>query len=178
MPTDPRFPIGKAELHSSLSAQQRKELLEQIAYLPAEIRAAVRGLKDDQLDTPYRDGGWTVRQVVHHVADSHMNAYIRFKLALTEDRPDVKAYDEAEWAKLKDSQMPIDVSLSLIDVLHRRWSALLHAMKDSDFARTYVHPQRGEVSLDDNVCLYAWHGRHHTAHITELRKAKGWKQPG
>ncbi len=175
MPTDPRFPIGKAELHDQLDPETRKKLIEQIAYLPAELRAAVRGLNDQQLDTPYRDGGWTVRQLIHHVADSHINAYVRYKLALTEDNPTIKPYEEAEWAKLPDSRLPIEVSLSLLETLHRRWVTLLHGMKSEDFARRMRHPERGEVTMDSTLGLYAWHGRHHTAHITELKKAQGWK---
>jgi uncharacterized damage-inducible protein DinB len=172
---DPRFPIGKPELHSHLTVEQRKEFLEQIAYLPANLREAVRGLQDGQLDTPYREGGWTVRRVVHHLADSHINSYVRFKLALTEDKPHIKGYDENEWAKLPDNEMPIDVSLSLLDSLHRRWVTLLHSLKPEDFRRTLIHSERGEISLDSLVALYAWHGRHHTAHITELKKARNWK---
>jgi uncharacterized damage-inducible protein DinB len=172
---DPRYPIGHPELHSSLTSEQRKELLEHIAYLPANLREAVRGLNDEQLNTPYREGGWTVRQVVHHIADSHINSYVRFKLALTEDKPHIKGYDENEWAKLRDNEMPIDVSLSLLDSLHRRWVTLLHSLRPEDFKRTLIHSERGEVTLDSLVALYAWHGRHHTAHITELKRQKGWK---
>jgi uncharacterized damage-inducible protein DinB len=173
--TDPRFPIGKPDLHSHISAEQRKEFLEQIAQHPANLREAVRGLDESQLDTPYREGGWTVRCVVHHLADSHINSYVRFKLALTEDKPHIKGYDENEWAKLKDSDMPVEVSLALLDSLHRRWVALLQTMTPEDFARTLIHSERGEITLDSMIALYAWHGRHHTAHITELKKLKGWK---
>jgi len=173
--TDLRFPIGKPDLHSHLEPAQRKELLDQIAYHPANLREAVRGLSDEQLDTPYREGGWTVRKVVHHLADSHINSYVRFKLALTEDKPHIKGYDENEWAKLPDSEMPIEVSLGLLDTLHRRWVTLLHSLKPEDFARTLIHSERGEITLDSLVALYAWHGRHHTAHITELKKARNWK---
>lgn len=173
--TDPRFPIGKPDLHSHLDPAQRKEFLEQIAYLPANLREAVRGLHDEQLDTPYREGGWTVRRVVHHLADSHINSYVRFKLALTEDKPHIVGYDENEWAKLPDSDMPIEVSLALLDSLHRRWVTLLYSLRPEDFARTLVHSERGEITLDSMVALYSWHGRHHTAHITELKKRMGWK---
>jgi len=173
--TDPRFPIGKPELHSHLDAAQRKELMEQIAYHPANLREAVRGLTEAQLDTPYREGGWTVRQVVHHLADSHINSYVRFKLALTEDKPHIHSYDENEWAKLSDSGMAVDVSLALLDSLHRRWVGLLYSLKPEDFSRALIHSERGEITLDSMVALYAWHGRHHTAHITELKKNKGWK---
>jgi uncharacterized damage-inducible protein DinB len=173
--TDPRFPIGKPDLHSHLDATQRKGFMEQIASHPANLREAVRDLSDEQLNTPYREGGWTVRQVVHHLADSHINSYVRFKLALTEDKPHIKGYDENEWAKLKDSEMPIDVSLELLDTLHRRWIALLNSLKPEDFNKTLIHSERGEITLDSLIALYAWHGRHHTAHITELKKNKGWK---
>ena len=175
MSTDIRYPIGKAELSSTYTAAERKALLEHIAQLPAKLREAVRGLNDAQLDTPYRDGGWTVRVLVHHIADSHMNAFIRCKLALTETRPTIKPYDENEWAKLKDATLPIEVSLVLTDSVHSRWMVLLNAMSDADFKREMVHPERGEMTLDNLVGLYAWHGRHHTAHITELKERKGWK---
>ena len=172
---DPRYPIGRADLHATLTPEQRSEFLEQLAYLPALLREAVRGLSDEQLNTPYREGGWSVRQVEHHIADSHVNSYVRFKLALTEDKPHIKGYDENEWAKLKDSEMPIEVSLVLLDALHRRWVTLLYSLKPEQFKRTLIHSERGEVTLDSLVALYAWHGRHHTAHITELKKQKGWK---
>jgi uncharacterized damage-inducible protein DinB len=175
MSTDPRYPIGKAEIKSSLTPEQRKDLLDQIAYLPANLREAVRGMNDAQLDTPYRDGGWTVRQLVHHIADSHMNAYIRFKLGLTEDTPTIKPYDENSWAKLKDSSLPVEGSLALIDSLHRRWVALMFSVAPEDFQKGIKHPERGEMKLDALVSLYAWHGQHHTAHITELKKRQGWK---
>ena len=132
-------------------------------------------LNDAQLDTPYREGGWTVRQVVHHVPDSHMNAYVRWKLALTEDQPTIKPYEEARWAELADTKStPIDVSLALLDSLHDRWVRLLRSVKDSDFARTFRHPDHGVRTLDWMLLLYQWHGKHHTAHITQLRKQRGW----
>ena len=142
--------------------------------LPDRLSEAVDGLNDAQLDTPYREGGWTVRQVVHHVADSHMNSYVRFKLALTEAEPAVKTYDEAAWAALSDSQLPVDVSLTLIWALHERWVALLEGMTERDFQKKFVHPERGVQDLGTALALYDWHARHHTAHITNLRARLGW----
>lgn len=139
------------------------------------MRDAVQGLNEEQLDTPYRDGGWTLRQVVHHVPDSHLNAYTRIKLALTEPAPVIKPYDEAAWANLPDTRdVPIDVSLNLLDAVHTRWVALLHAMSDDDFRREYVHPETGRHNLDHLLALYAWHGPHHIAHITTTRQQMGW----
>ena len=139
------------------------------------MRAAVAGLTPERFDTPYRPGGWTVRQVVHHVPDSHMNAYVRFKLALTEDEPTIKPYEEAAWAELADSaSTPADVSLTLLETLHDRWVRLLRSMTEADFARKFRHPQLGVVPLDKNLALYAWHGKHHVAHITSLRQRMGW----
>lgn len=172
---DPRYPIGKPELHAKLADDQRDSMIEAISELPVVLRAAVRGLTNAQLDTPYRENGWTVRQVVHHLADSHVNSYVRFKLAMTEDRPPIKAYDENEWAKLSDNKLPPEVSLQLLEGLHSRWATMLSAMKPADFQRKLVHSERGEMTLDAMVCLYSWHGRHHASHITELRKEKGWK---
>jgi len=139
------------------------------------MRAAVAGLTPERFDTPYRPGGWSVRQVVHHVPDSHMNAYVRFKLALTEDEPTIKPYEEAAWAELADSaSTPVDVSLTLLETLHDRWVRLLRSMTEADFARKFRHPQLGVVPLDKNLALYAWHGKHHVAHITSLRQRMGW----
>jgi len=139
------------------------------------MRAAVAGLTPERFDTPYRPGGWTVRQVVHHVPDSHMNAYVRFKLALTENEPTIKPYEEAAWAELADSaSTPADVSLTLLETLHDRWVRLLRSMTEADFARKFRHPQLGVVPLDKNLALYAWHGKHHVAHITSLRQRMGW----
>ena len=172
---DPRFPIGKFHFEGPLSDKQRNDFIEAIAATPANMRAAVKGLTEDQLDTPYRAGGWTVRQVVHHVPDSHMNAYVRYKLALTEDEPTIKPYAEDRWAELPDSQSTsIEVSLALLENLHARWVALLCSLKPDDWKKTFRHPELGVVSLEKNLALYAWHGKHHTAHITELRKLKGW----
>lgn len=171
---DLRYPIGKVKRVSTLSPDERRVAIENIAQTPARLSDAVAGLTQEQLDTPYRDGGWTVRQLVHHVADSHMNAYIRFKLALTENEPTIKPYDEAAWAELADSKMPIAISMSLLVALHERWVAILRAMKPEDFARTLRHPELGLVTLDGNLGIYSWHGRHHTAHVTALRARKGW----
>jgi len=173
--SDLSYPIGKYEPVSGLSADKRAELIDDVAATPARMRAAIAGLDDTQLDTPYRDGGWTVRQVVHHVADSHMNCLIRFKLALTEDEPTIKPYAEGLWAELDDTRVaPIDMSLEILDGVHRRWDVVLRAMKPDEFARRFRHPERGTVTLDDTLGLYAWHGRHHVAHITRLRDREGW----
>ena len=172
---DPRFPIGKFHYEGTPSADQREKFIAGIEQTPAAVRAAVQGLSPQQLDTPYRDGGWTVRQVVHHVPESHMNAYIRFKLALTEDEPTIKPYAEDRWAKLADVQpTPIEVSLALLENLHVRWVVLLQGLQEEDWKRTFIHPESGVVSLEKNLALYAWHGKHHTAHITELRKRMHW----
>jgi uncharacterized damage-inducible protein DinB len=152
----------------------RQQAIEAIAKLPTEMRAAVKGLSEAQLDTPYREGGWTVRQVVHHVSDSHMNALIRLKLALTEDNPTIKPYDETAWAELADAKMPIEASQSLLDSVHARWDRVWRSMKPEQFARKLVHPDHGERTIDWLLFDYEWHGKHHTAHITELRKQKGW----
>jgi len=173
--SDPRFPIGKFHFEGPFTAQQRNEHLNHIEQTPARIRAAVSGLTPQQLDTPYRDGGWTVRQVVHHVPESHMNSYIRFKLALTEDEPTIKPYMEDLWAKLPDATTaPIDLSLTLLDSLHQRWMLVLRAMKPEDWNRTFRHPELGVMNLEKTLALYSWHGRHHTAHITSLRDKMGW----
>ena len=172
---DLRFPIGRFQRPASLSPQQRRDAIESIAAAPAWLRAAVAGLSAAQLDTPYRPDGWTVRQVVHHVPDSHMNAVTRFKLALTEDVPTIKPYDEAAWAKLEDARStPIETSLSLVDGLHDRWVRILNAMSDADFARELRHPENGPMTLDQMLALYEWHGRHHVGHITSLRERNGW----
>jgi hypothetical protein len=173
--SDPRFPIGKFQFEGQLTVQQRSEHLHNIEQTPARIRAAVKGLSSQQLDTPYRDGGWTVRQVVHHVPESHMNSYIRFKLALTEDEPTIKPYFEDRWAELSDAHTaPIELSLSLLDFLHQRWMIFLRDMKPGDWNRTFRHPELGVMTLEKTLALYSWHGRHHTAHITSLRDKMGW----
>jgi uncharacterized damage-inducible protein DinB len=142
--------------------------------LPERLREAVSGLNDRQIDTPYREGGWTVRQVVHHVADSHANCYIRFKLALTEDWPTIKPYDQAAWARLADSRLPIDGSLVFLESLHARWVPLVESLTDADFERGYNHPENGRQTLATVLALYGWHSLHHTAHITGLRARQGW----
>lgn len=172
--SDPRYPIGKFEIPTDIDAAKRAAWIETIAATPANLRAAVAGLTDAQLDTPYREEGWTVRQVVHHTADSHMNSFIRFKLALTEDTPHIKPYDENEWAKTPEVREPIDDSLAILDALHRRWVSLLNGMSDADFKRAFFHPDHGPIPLDIAAALYAWHGNHHTAHVTNLRRQNGW----
>ena len=176
---DLRYPVGKFEWiapkNDEQVAKRRVHYIDVLAKLQANLGAAVKGLDAKQLDTPYRPEGWTVRQVVHHVPDSHMNAYIRFKLAMTEDEPAIKAYKEDLWAKLPDSaDTPVETSLQLLQALHGRWVSLLRAMTPSDFARTLSHPEQGVVSLDRMLAMYAWHSAHHTAHITNLRERMGW----
>ncbi|OLC88847.1 MAG: metal-dependent hydrolase [Acidobacteria bacterium 13_1_40CM_2_60_7] len=172
---DPRYPIGKYTPPQEATPALRQQAIDSIAETPAKLKAALSGLNDAQLDTPYRDGGWTVRQVVHHVPDSHLNAYVRFRLALTENQPTIKPYEEARWAELADAKSaPVAVSLALLEPLHDRWVRLLRSLTAADFARTFVHPEHGVRTLDWMLFLYAWHGRHHTAHITELREQKGW----
>ncbi|PYO40744.1 MAG: putative metal-dependent hydrolase [Gemmatimonadetes bacterium] len=174
--SDLHYPIGRFEPVTSLAPAQRVTCIDQIAAAPDGLRRAVTGLDDRQLDTPYRPGGWTVRQVVHHVPDSHLNAYTRFKLACTEDSPTIKTYEEARWAELPEARTaPIDVSLDLLTALHRRWVLFLRLLGPDDFARTVRHPEWGSPTVDFLLAQYAWHGRHHTAHITALRDRMGWK---
>ncbi|HEX8068347.1 MAG TPA: bacillithiol transferase BstA [Pyrinomonadaceae bacterium] len=174
--SDPRYPVGQFEMtKDELTEDEREQFLAQLAELPARLRAAVADLTPEQLDTPYRDGGWTVRQLVHHVADSHMNGYIRAKLALAEDEPAVKTYDEAVWATLGDTAAtPVTTSLALLDALHERWTTLFRVLTPAERARTFKHPDWGRVTLDKQLALYAWHSRHHTAHVTSLRDRMGW----
>jgi hypothetical protein len=173
--TDPRYPIGKFHFDEPQSEEQKGKLIAEIAQAPASLRAAVKDLTPSQLDTPYRDGGWTVRQVVHHVPDSHLNAYTRFKLALTEPEPTIKPYAEDRWADLADTKStPIEVSLTLLDSLHDRWVRLLRSLGPADWKRSFRHPELGPVNLEKNLAIYAWHGRHHVAHVTELRKRMAW----
>lgn len=174
--TDPRYPIGKADLSIAATPERRRAWIADIAHGPAAMRAAVTGLSASQLDTPYRPSGWTVRQVVHHVADSHANAYIRFKQTLTEERPLVMAYNEAKWAELADSRdVPIEVSLTLLDAVHQRWLSVIRSMPADAYARQYRHPEHGRLySLDEALNLYSWHSRHHVAHVTTLRTREGW----
>lgn len=173
--TDPRYPTGPFTFDPDVTPEKRQKAIAAIRATPAALRAAVKGLTDTQVNTPYRDGGWTVRQVVHHVPESHMNAFTRFKLALTEDNPTIKAYEEDRWVKLGDiERTPIETSLQLLDALHERWVTLLDVMTAQDFQRPLVHPVNGGMTLDRMLQLYAWHGAHHVAHITTLRARKGW----
>jgi len=167
--------VGPFLFNPAATDATRGECIQHISQVPAAMRRALDGLADRQLDTPYRPGGWTVRQVVHHVPDSHLNAYCRFKLALTEQNPTIKPYDEGAWANVADTaRTPPDVSLAMLDALHTRWVILLESMASADFARPLQHPEKGSITLDWMLQLYAWHGRHHAAHITELRKREGW----
>lgn len=169
---DLRFPIGKFDIANFSS---RSENVETIAELPLKLRTAVDGLSDEQLDTQYRPDGWTLRQTVHHIADSHMNSIIRFKLALTEDEaPTIRPYYEDRWAELADSKLQIEISLGIIDGVHARWAELLRNMSDADFAKEFIHPETGNWTLERALALYAWHSKHHTAHITGTRERKGW----
>jgi hypothetical protein len=172
---DLRFPVGKFHHEGSVNDQQKQAFLDEIEQTPAKLRAAVDGLSDSQLDTPYRPDGWTVRQVVHHVPDSHLNSYVRFKLALTEDEPTIKTYAEDRWAELSDTKAtPIEVSLVLLESLHHRWVRLLRSLTPDEWKRSFRHPELGPMTLEKTLALYAWHGRHHVAHITELRKRMSW----
>lgn len=172
---DLRYPTGPFVRPASLTDDERSRAIETIAATPAALRDALRGLNDAQLDTPYRPGGWTIRQVAHHVPDSHLNAYVRFKLALTEAEPTIKPYEEARWAELPDTRLtPIETSLAMLEALHARWVTLLRAMVPADFARRLTHPESGVQRLDQVLALYAWHGPHHVAHITGVRRRMGW----
>jgi uncharacterized damage-inducible protein DinB len=172
---DLRYPIGRFNPPGSSLPGVRAAHIHTLKMLPGRLRTAVAGLSDAQLDTPYREGGWTVRQVVHHVADSHTNSYVRFKLALTEDWPTIKPYDEAAWANLADSRwLPVEVSLAMIEGLHTRWVGLLDSLSDADFQKGFEHPEMGRQNLAKVLALYDWHSRHHTAHITGLRERQGW----
>ncbi len=172
---DLRYPIGRYAPPDAYTPEWRDQRLSELAAAPAAFRAAVNGLTDAQLDTPYRPGGWTVRQVAHHVPDSHLNAYIRLKWALTEDRPVIKAYDEVSWAELGDTRLtPVEVSLTLLESVQDRFVRLLRSLSDDMFSRVYLHPETGEHQINHLVGLYAWHGRHHTAHITSLREREGF----
>ena len=169
--SDLSYPVGKFAMPAPFD---RPAAVAEIASLPAKLRAAAAGLNDSQLDTPYREGGWTPRQVVHHVADSHMNAFIRTKLTLTEDRPTIKPYDQDAWANLADARLPLAVSFAILDAVHERWVTVLRTVGDPEGAREFVHPEHGGRTLDWMIALYAWHGRHHTGHILQLRTARGW----
>jgi uncharacterized damage-inducible protein DinB len=172
---DPRYPIGRFTPDASPTPESRARHIDEIAALPVRLRNAVKGLSDSQLSTPYREGGWTVRQLLHHVPDSHMNAYIRCKLALTEDSPTIKPYDQEAWAKLPDSALtPVEVSLSLLEAVHTRWVNLLRSLRPEDFQRKFNHPETGVQTVDSTVALYAWHSNHHLGHVTALRERMRW----
>jgi hypothetical protein len=171
---DLRYPIGRFTPPTSSEPAVRSEQISTLRLLPGNLQAAVSGLSHSQLDAPYREGGWTVRQLVHHAADSHLNAYVRTKLALTEDWPTIKTYDEAAWARLPDSTLPTDGSLAMISALHERWVALLESLSETDFHRGYNHPELGRQEVTAVLALYSWHSRHHTAHVTNLRKRMSW----
>jgi uncharacterized damage-inducible protein DinB len=176
MTSDPRYPIGKFNSPGTISESDRETFIDEIESAPAQLRASIAGLSTAQLSTRYREGGWTVKQLVHHVPDSHMNAYIRFKLALTEEEPTIKPYEEARWAELPDSDtVPVETSLALLDSLHKRWVPLLRSIPAANWSRKFRHPERGTMTLDQNLALYAWHGKHHVAHITSLRERNNWK---
>lgn len=175
METDPRYPIGRFDRNINVSKEMLSNFIKTIEGLPAQLRKEVEDLTPQQLDTPYRDGGWTIRQVVHHIPDSHLNAYVRFKLALTEDNPQIKTYEEYLWAELPDTfNTPIEVSLQLLQSVHTRWTFLLYALSEKQFERTFQHPDWGNITLSRTLALYAWHSKHHLAHITELKKRMGW----
>lgn len=172
---DLRYPIGEFDSSMVITPDLRQTFIDQIAEAPAKLRAAVAGLNEEQLAEPYRPGGWNVRQVVHHVPDSHLNSYIRFKLAMTEDQPTIRTYREELWAELDDARnAPLEISLNLLDSLHQRWVLFLRSLEESDFKRSLQHPEWGLIDLDKTLAIYAWHGRHHVAHITSLRERNGW----
>jgi uncharacterized damage-inducible protein DinB len=172
--TDPRYPIGRFDPRAVPTAEELRAAVRDIAELPGRLTAALDGLTEEQLDTPYRDGGWTVRQLVHHVADSHINAFVRLRLALTEEAPEIRPYDQDRWAGLADSRtLPPAVSLQLLEALHRRWSAVLESLEQADFERPLRHPEIGEMTLAQVTALYGWHGRHHVAHVTGARGRRG-----
>lgn len=171
---DLRFPVGNFDKNIEITPELRAEYIRTMADLPSKIAAAIEGLTDEQLDTPYRPEGWTVRQTVHHVADSHLNSLCRFKLALTEDNPTIRPYFEDRWAELADSRLPLEASLKIIEGVHARLSVLLENMTDDEFQKTLIHPDSGQWTIEGFLALYAWHSRHHTAHITKLRERNGW----
>lgn len=176
MTRDLRFPIGAFRFDGVTTAERRRERIEHVARAPAALRRAVEDLSESQLDTPYRPGGWTVRQLVHHLPDSHLNAYTRFKLGLTETDPTIRPYDEARWAELPEARSaPVEVSLRLLESLHARWVMVLQALGPADFERTIVHPEHdARMTLDELLAMYAWHGRHHVAHVSALAAREGW----
>jgi hypothetical protein len=175
MSEDSRYPIGKFSFDAAGAKDNRVASIQTIEELPVRLRQAIGGLNEEQLQTPYRDGGWTVHQLIHHVADSHMNSFVRFKLALTEDKPTIKTYEEADWALTTDvTRVPVEISLKLLDALHERMFILLASLSDEAFARELNHPEQGLVSVEFLTAMYAWHSRHHTAHITKLRERMNW----
>lgn len=170
-----RFPIGHYQPPSPISTDTRTAWMKSLAATADKLTEAVSGLSEEQLDTPYREGGWSVRQTVHHIADSHMNSYVRFRLALTEENPTIKPYAEDRWAVLPDARHAnVELSLHLIEALHARWVLLLKGISDADWQRTFIHPVSGQQTLENTLGLYAWHGEHHTAQITRLRERMGW----
>ncbi|WP_174887672.1 YfiT family bacillithiol transferase [Cohnella herbarum] len=173
---DLRYPIGQFEHEDEITPQRRQEWITEISSLPTKLASALEGLGKDQLNTPYRPDGWTIRQVAHHIADSHLNSFTRFKLALTEEQPTIRPYYEDRWALLDDTtKAPVELSTTLIAALHERWVMLLRSMSEQDYARTFYHPgSKLTIRLDYALGSYAWHGRHHVAHITSLRKRMGW----
>lgn len=172
---DLRYPIGEFQMDKNITSEKRQQWIQEMADAPSQLRKAVQDLNDEQLDTRYRPGGWTVRQVVHHVPDSHMNSYIRYKWALTEDVPMIRTYFEDRWAELHDAKdIPIEVSLKLLEALHDRYLQSLHSLSETDFKRKFQHPDWGTIDIDTHISIYAWHGKHHVAHITALRERKGW----
>ena len=171
---DARYPVGKFERPETITPDDRLGAIASLADLPEELRNAVEGMDSGRLNTPYREGGWTVRQLVHHIADSHMNAFIRLRLALTEDWPTIKPYDEKAWALLRDATAPVEWSLELIESLHARWVMLLQSLSEEQWARGFNHPENGPMSVEVATLVYAWHSRHHVAHITHLRAKQGW----
>jgi uncharacterized damage-inducible protein DinB len=175
MQKDPRYPIGRFDRNINITREVRSDFIKTIETLPSQLKKEVENLSPQQLDTPYRDGGWTIRQVVHHIPDSHVNSYVRFKLALTEDNPQIKTYEESLWAELPDTfNTPIEISLQLLDSVHKRWAILLRSLTDEQFEKTFQHPEWGNITLSKTLALYAWHSKHHLAHITELKKRMGW----
>jgi uncharacterized damage-inducible protein DinB len=175
MEKDPRYPIGRFDRKINVTKEMRNDFIKTIEELPTQLRKEVESLSQQQLDTPYREGSWTIRQVVHHIPDSHLNAYVRFKLALTEDNPKIKPYEEHLWAELRDVfETPIELSLTLLDALHKKWIILLNSLTDEQFQRTMQYPDWGNITIDKTLALYAWHSKHHLAHITELKKQMGW----
>lgn len=175
MQKDPRYPIGRFDRNINITREMRSDFIKTIETLPSQLKKEVENLSPQQLDTPYRDGGWTIRQVVHHIPDSHVNSYVRFKLALTEDNPQIKTYEESLWAELPDTfNSPIEISLQLLDSVHKRWAILLRSLTDEQFEKTFQHPEWGNITLSKTLALYAWHSKHHLAHITELKKKMGW----